>query len=156
VIDIIELSLLKKRLKTTPTQIIVFGFAALIFLGAFLLNLPIASRNGQSVGFINALFTATSSVCVTGLIVVDTGTHWTAFGQILIALLIQIGGLGIMTMSTLLALLIGRRITLKERLLIQESLNQFDLEGLVRLTRNICYTYHRIDRRNNVFSGIRT
>lgn len=138
-IYIIELSLLRKRLKTTPTQIIVIGFAILIFLGAFLLNLPIASRDGQSVGFINAFFTATSSVCVTGLVVVDTGTHWTVFGQIIIALLIQIGGLGIMTMSTLLALLIGRRITLKERLLIQESLNQFDLEGLVRLTRNIIY-----------------
>jgi len=139
VIDIIELSLLRRRLKITPTQIIVTGFAVLIFLGAFLLNLPAASRDGQPVGFVNALFTATSAVCVTGLVVVDTGTHWTVFGQVLIALLIQIGGLGIMTVSTLLALLMGRRITLKERLLIQESLNQFDLEGLVRLTRNIIY-----------------
>lgn len=138
-IDIIELSLLRRRLKITPTQIIVTGFAVLIFLGAFLLNLPAASRDGQPVGFVNALFTATSAVCVTGLVVVDTGTHWTVFGQVLIALLIQIGGLGIMTVSTLLALLMGRRITLKERLLIQESLNQFDLEGLVRLTRNIIY-----------------
>lgn len=134
---ILELSLLRKRLKITPTQLIVSSFAMLIFLGAFLLNLPAASRDNQPVGIINAVFTATSSVCVTGLIVVDTGTHWTAFGQIVIALLIQIGGLGIMTMSTMFALLLGRRITLKERLLIQESLNQFDLEGLVRLTRNI-------------------
>ncbi len=138
-IDIIELNVLRKRLKITPTQIIVTGFALLIFFGAFLLNLPVASRDGQPVGFINALFTATSSVCVTGLVVVDTGTHWTVFGQVVIALLIQIGGLGIMTLSTLFALLLGRRITLKERLLIQESLNQFDLEGLVRLTRNIIY-----------------
>ena len=137
--NIIEFGVLRKRIKITPTQIIVTGFATLILLGTLLLNLPIASRNGQPVGVINALFTATSSVCVTGLVVVDTGTHWTAFGQVIIALLIQMGGLGIMTMSTLLALLMGRRITLKERLLIQESLNQFDLEGLVRLTRNIIF-----------------
>jgi len=116
---------------------IVLGFAAIILFGGLLLNLPIASRNGQSVGFVNAIFTSTSSVCVTGLVVVDTGTHWTVFGKVVIMLLIQVGGLGFMTMSTLLALLIGRRITLKERLLIQESLNQFDLEGLVRLTKNI-------------------
>ncbi|MHB1394920.1 MAG: TrkH family potassium uptake protein [Clostridia bacterium] len=134
---IIEFSVLRRRLKITPTQLIVAGFATLIFLGAFLLNLPMASRNGLPVGFINAIFTATSAVCVTGLVVVDTGTHWTVFGQVIIVSLIQIGGLGIMTMSTLLALLIGRRITLRERLLIQESLNQFDLEGLVRLTKNI-------------------
>lgn len=138
-IVIIELSLLKRRLKTTPTQIIVIGFALLIFFGACVLNLPFSSKDGRPVGFINAFFTATSAVCVTGLVVVDTGTHWTAFGQVIIALLIQIGGLGIMTMSTLIALLMGRKITLKERLLIQESLNQFDLEGLVRLTRNIIY-----------------
>lgn len=136
-INILELFLLRKRFRITPTQLIVSSFAVMIFIGAFLLDLPIASRNNQPVGFINALFTATSSVCVTGLIVVDTGTHWTAFGQVVIALLIQIGGLGIMTMSTLFALLLGRKVTLKERLLIQESLNQFDLEGMVRLTRNI-------------------
>jgi trk system potassium uptake protein TrkH len=138
--DIIEISLLRKKFKITPTQLIVSSFAILILAGAIILNLPVSSRDGQPVGFINALFTATSSVCVTGLVVVDTGTYWTPFGQTVIALLIQIGGLGIMTMSTLFALLLGRRITLKERLLIQESLNQFDLEGLVRLTRNIILT----------------
>ncbi len=136
-ISIIEFSLLRKKLRITPTQLIVFGFVTLILLGTLILNLPMASRDGKSVGFIDALFTSTSSVCVTGLIVVDTGTHWTVLGQVIIALLIQIGGLGIMTMSTLFALLMGRRITLRERLLIQESLNQFNLEGLVRLTRNI-------------------
>ncbi len=136
-ISIIEFSVLKKRLKITPTQLIVASFATLIFVGSILLNLPIASKNAQPVGLINAIFTATSAVCVTGLVVVDTGTHWTVFGQVIIISLIQIGGLGIMTMSTMLALLVGRRITLRERLLIQESLNQFDLEGLVRLTKNI-------------------
>ncbi|HQI17247.1 MAG TPA: TrkH family potassium uptake protein, partial [Bacillota bacterium] len=121
-------------------QIIVIGFASMILVGTLLLNLPAASGNGQSVGLIDSVFTATSSVCVTGLVVVDTGTHWSVFGQVVILLLIQIGGLGFMTMSTLLALLLGRRITLKERLLIQESLNQFNLEGLVRLTKNIIVT----------------
>lgn len=116
---------------------IVFGFAVIILIGGLLLNLPVASRDGQSVGLVNSIFTSTSAVCVTGLVVVDTGTHWTVFGQVVIALLIQIGGLGFMTMSTLFALIVGRRITLKERLLIQESLNQFDLEGLVRLTKRI-------------------
>jgi len=137
VIEIIGFNIMRKKITMTPTQIIVIGFASMILAGTLLLNMPMASRNGQPVGLINALFTATSSVCVTGLVVVDTGTYWTAFGQVVILLLIQIGGLGFMTMSTLLSLLLGRRITLKERLLIQESLNQFDLEGLVRLTKNI-------------------
>jgi trk system potassium uptake protein TrkH len=113
------------------------SFAVVILIGATLLNLPIASKNGESIGFINALFTATSATCVTGLVVVDTGTYWTVFGKVVIISLIQIGGLGIMTFSTLLALLIRRKITLKERLLIQESFNQFELEGMVRLTKNI-------------------
>lgn len=145
VVNIIEFNVLRKKLKIAPTQMIVSGFAVIIFLGALLLNLPIAARNGQPIGFINAIFTATSSVCVTGLVVVDTGTYWTVFGQAVILLLIQIGGLGFMTMSTLLALLLGRKITLKERLLIQESLNRFDLEGLVRLTKNIIITTFSIE-----------
>lgn len=136
-IIIIEFRLFEKKLKITPTQLIAAGFIIMIFVGALLLNLPVASRNGQPVGFINAIFTATSAVCVTGLVVVDTGTHWTVFGQVVIILLIQVGALGFMTMSTLLALLLGRRITLKERLIMQEALNQFNLEGLVKLTKNI-------------------
>ena len=115
----------------------VLGFAFIILVGAFLLNLPIASKNGESVGVINALFTATSAVCVTGLIAVDTATHWTTFGHIVIITLIQIGGLGFMTIATLFALIAKKKINLKERLLIQESLNQFDLSGLVKLTRHV-------------------
>jgi len=154
VIKIIEFCLLRKKIKVTTAQMIVIGFAAIIFTGALILNLPIASRNGQSVGFVNALFTATSSVCVTGLVVVDTGTHWTTFGKVVIMLLIQVGGLGFMTMSTLLALLVRRRITLKERLLIQESLNQFDLEGLVRLTKNIIIVTFTIEFIGAVFFSL--
>lgn len=121
----------------TPSRILILGFAAIILLGGFLLSLPIASKNGQSLGLLDALFTSTSAVCVTGLVVVDTGTHFTQFGQFVIIALIQIGGLGIMTMSTLIALILGKRIGLKERILIQESFNQFNLSGLVRLIINV-------------------
>lgn len=123
--------------KLQPTQMMVLGFALIILIGAFLLNLPISSRSGESIGFINSLFTSTSAVCVTGLVVVDTATNWTLFGQIVIITLIQIGGLGFMTIATLFALIAKKRINLKERLLIQESLNQFDLSGLVKLTRHV-------------------
>lgn len=123
--------------KLQPTQIMVLGFAIIIFIGGILLNLPIASQNGKSVGFVDALFTATSAVSVTGLIAVDTGTHWTTFGHLVIIMLIQVGGLGFMTVATLFAFIAKKRINLKERLLIQESLNQFDLSGLVKLTRHV-------------------
>lgn len=123
-----------ERIKLDPTQVLVMGFAAVILVGALLLNLPIASQNGESLGFVDALFTATSAVCVTGLVVVDTGTHFTVFGKVVIAALIQIGGLGFMSMATLLFVLLGKKISLKERLVIQEALNQNSLAGLVRFT----------------------
>ena len=120
-----------------PAQVMVIGFGALILLGGFMLNLPIASKNGESIGFLNALFTSTSAVCVTGLVVVDTGTYWSEFGQFIIITLIQTGGLGFMTIATMFSLLTRKKINLRERLLIKESLNQGDLSGLVKLTRYI-------------------
>ncbi|RDY25607.1 Trk family potassium uptake protein [Romboutsia weinsteinii] len=120
-----------------PTQIMVMGFALVILIGGFLLNLPIATQSGESIGFLDALFTSTSAVCVTGLIVVDTSTYWSFFGQLIIITLIQIGGLGFMTIATLFALITKKKIKLRERLLIQESLNQMDLSGLVKLTRYV-------------------
>lgn len=123
--------------KMKPTQIMVLGFATIIIIGALLLNLPISTKSGESIGFLDALFTSTSSVCVTGLVVVDTATYWSMFGQIIIIGLIQIGGLGFMTATTLFALLIKKKINLRERLLLQESLNQGDLSGLVKLTRYV-------------------
>jgi trk system potassium uptake protein TrkH len=121
----------------SPSRVLVLGFALVIVTGAVLLSLPLASRNGQGLRMIDALFTATSAVCVTGLVVVDTGTHFTRFGQTVVITLIQIGGLGFMTLSTLLALVLGKKIGLKERILIQESFNQYGLSGLVRLIRNV-------------------
>jgi trk system potassium uptake protein TrkH len=127
----------KIRINLKPTQILVMGFALLIIIGSILLNLPIASNDGQSVGLINALFTSTSAVCVTGLVVVNTLQHWTIFGKVVILILIQVGGLGFMTITTTLFILLGRKIRLKERLIIQEALNQYTLSGMVRLTKNI-------------------
>lgn len=130
-----------KSIKTNndlnPSSVLAYGFIFVIILGAILLTLPIASNNGESVGFINALFTSTSAVCVTGLIVVNTATHWTLFGKIVIMSLIQIGGLGFMTMATLIAILMGKKIGLKNRILIQEALGQFTISGVVRLTIRI-------------------
>ncbi len=143
------------RLKLQSAQILVLGFIAIILVGAILLNLSIASKNGESVGFINALFTSTSAVCVTGLVVVDTGTYWTLFGQVVILILIQTGGLGFMTMATLIAFTFGKRITLKERIVMQEALNQFNLSGVVRLTKYILITTFSIEAIGAILLSIR-
>ncbi|MCX7781337.1 MAG: TrkH family potassium uptake protein [Negativicutes bacterium] len=123
--------------RLTPYQVLVLGFALLIAVGTALLMLPASSRSGQPPPFIDALFTATSAVCVTGLIVVDTGTYWSLFGQLVIIALIQAGGLGIMTLTTLAALIMGKKIRLRERLVMQEALNMVTLSGVVRLTQSI-------------------
>ncbi|WP_406678386.1 TrkH family potassium uptake protein [Moorella sp. ACPs] len=110
-----------------------------IATGTLLLALPVASETGQPVKIVDALFTATSATCVTGLITVDTPTTYSLFGEIVIMALIQTGGLGFMTLSTLVALLLGKRITLKERLVMQEALNQLTVEGVVRLSRYVLF-----------------
>jgi len=125
--------------KMSPAQILALTFLGLIILGTILLMLPWASTQ-EPLNFVEALFTATSAVCVTGLVVVDTGTRFTAFGQGVILLLIQFGGLGLMTMATMMAVMLGKRITFRERLIMQEALNQFTLEGMVRLTRYVVLT----------------
>ncbi|MCK9859623.1 TrkH family potassium uptake protein [Paenibacillus sp. ATY16] len=130
------LSFLRKS-HWSPPRILATGFAAIILLGGFLLTLPFTSRNGTTTPFIDAVFTATSATCVTGLVTVDTGSHWSIAGQIIIATLIQVGGLGFMTMSTLFAIVLRKRITLKERLIMQEALNQGSIEGIVRLIRKV-------------------
>ncbi|WP_047014017.1 TrkH family potassium uptake protein [Paenibacillus sp. IHB B 3415] len=124
-------------LKLAPPQILVLGFAAVIMIGTLLLMLPVSSVAGEPLHFMDALFTATSAACVTGLAVVDTGTHLTGFGQAVILVLIQIGGLGFMTMATLFALVFKRRISLRDRLILQEAMNQSSMEGIVRLIRKV-------------------
>lgn len=131
-----------KKIHLNPTQILVLGFLGLIIIGTTLLNIPFASKAGadgirHSIGVVDALFTATSAVCVTGLVVVNTMEHWSIFGKTVIIVLIQIGGLGFMTLATTFFMLLGRKIGLRERLVIQEALNQNAISGMVRLTINI-------------------
>lgn len=123
--------------RLSKVQTIALGFFLIIGTGTLLLMLPIASRSGQSTGLLNALFTATSSTCVTGLVVVDTYTNWTLFGQVVILLLIQTGGLGFITIGVFFSIFLKRRIGLKERNLIQESVNTLQIGGAVRLVKKI-------------------
>ena len=130
-------SVTKPRIGAPSPFIIVYGFLGAIALGTLLLALPVSSRSGDFTSFTNALFTATSAVCVTGHVVVDTGTYWSSFGQAVILLLIQIGGFGFMTSATLFLLLLGRKIGLRERLLIGESLSHQRLGGVLGIVRRI-------------------
>lgn len=124
-------------LSATPSQILVTGFIIIILIGTVLLMMPAAVQPDQETNFLTALFTSTSAVCVNGLVVVDTGTHWSVWGHVIILFLIQIGGLGFMTMATFFALLTGRRIGLRQRLIMQESLNQTNVAGIVRLAKYV-------------------
>lgn len=144
-----------KTLQLDPPKVLALGFASLIFIGALLLNLPIATKTGESIGFINALFTSASAVCVTGLVVVNTGEFWSLFGQIVIIVLIQMGGLGFMTMATIGALIIGKKITLKERLVIKEQLNQETMSGLVKLTKYVILSTFAIELVGAIFLSTR-
>ena len=119
----------------SPTQSIAVVFAAIILLGALLLTLPAASRDGVSCGFRPALFTATSATCVTGLVLYDTWSQWSAFGQIVILCMIEIGGLGFMTAASLVILLFRRKVGLKQRLLMAQALSVNDMESVVKLQK---------------------
>jgi trk system potassium uptake protein TrkH len=132
-----SINALKRKNMLTPVQILAIGFAIVIFVGAVLLSLPIASQSGEITPFIDCIFTSTTSVCVTGLVTVDTGTHWTYFGKTVIMFLIQIGGLGFMSVATLVFFFLGKRITLSERLVMQEAMNVNSLQGLVRMVKYV-------------------
>ncbi|GII82361.1 potassium transporter Trk [Sphaerisporangium siamense] len=118
-----------------PAQVIVTGFAAVALIGSALLALPIATESGESAGWLTALFTATSAVCVTGLVVVDTATHWSMFGEWVVAGLVQVGGIGIMTLATLFTVLVAGRLGLRARIFAQaetKTLNMTDVRRVVR------------------------
>ena len=123
--------------KLTSFRIIVFGFAAVILIGALLLMTPFASKSGQPTDFLTALFTSTSAVCVTGLVVVDTGTYWSLFGRVVIISLIQIGGIGVVTVAAAISLAAGRRIGLMQRSVMSDSVSAPHIGGIVQLTRFI-------------------
>ena len=122
----------KKHLSSA--QIILAGFAFVILLGAWLLMLPISSRSGTWTPFLDTLFTSTSAVCVTGLVLYDTATHWTLFGQIVILTLIQIGGMGVITVAASIAMFSGRKITLSQRSTMQDAISAHQVGGVVRFT----------------------
>ncbi|MBO5303805.1 MAG: Trk family potassium uptake protein [Lachnospiraceae bacterium] len=121
--------------KLSGPQLIARGFLLIILIGTVLLMLPVSAKSGECTPFLSALFTATSATCVTGLIVVDTFSHWSTFGQIIIITLIQIGGLGFISIGATASILLGKKIGLKERGLIQESFNVIEIRGMVRLTK---------------------
>ncbi len=128
---------LRGKHSISQTQYIAYGFFLLIVLGTCLLMLPFASRDGQSIGFVNALFTATSASCVTGLVAADTWSQWNLFGQLVIICLIQIGGLGFVTIGVFVSIILRRKIGLKQRGLLQESTSALHIGGIVKLTKKI-------------------
>ena len=131
--------IIHRRRRLSSFQIIILGFAGVILMGSLLLMLPIATITGCVTPFNEALFTATSAVCVTGLIIQDTGSYWSGFGQAVILTLIQIGGLGVITVAASFALLSGRKISLMQRSTMQDAISAPNVGGIVRLTRFILW-----------------
>ena len=125
----------KKTLKLKPMQAIALSFVGIILLGATLLCLPVASRSGVSCGFLPALFTATSATCVTGLVLFDTWTQWSGFGQIVILCMIELGGLGFMSMASLVVFVLHRKVGLKQRMLMAQALSVDEMDSVVRLQK---------------------
>ena len=128
-----------KRIRFTTTQIILLSFLLVILIGSVLLALPISSTNGIAVPYIDALFTATTSTCVTGLVTLPTFSTWSVFGQIVILILIQVGGLGVITIMTGLMLLLNRKLGISDRLLIQDAFNLNTMSGLVKFVKNVLF-----------------
>lgn len=124
----------KVRKKLSSAQIIILGFAGVILFGSLLLMLPFATADGNGASFADAVFTATSAVCVTGLVVQDTATYWSWFGQMVILLMIQVGGMGIITVAVIIEIISGKRISLKQRSTMQEAISAHKVGGIVRLT----------------------
>lgn len=135
--NILTKKLYQVRSHLTQTQFIAYGFIGIILTGTLLLMLPISSKSGTVSPFLNCLFTATSASCVTGLVVYDTWSHWSLFGQIVIITMIQIGGLGFITIGVFLSIVLRRKIGLKERGLMQESVNTLQIGGMVKLAKKI-------------------
>ncbi len=127
----------KRNFQMSPTRIIAIVFAAIILVGTLLLSLPVASRSGQSCGIRPALFTATSATCVTGLVLFDTWTQWSGFGQVVIITLIELGGLGFMSAAAIVVFLLRKKVGLKQRLLMAQALSLNDMQGVVHLQKTV-------------------
>ena len=123
-----------KSTRVSPARVVIFAFLLLILLGTVLLMLPFSTREWGGASFTDALFTATSATCVTGLVVHDTATYWSQFGQLVILFLIQVGGMGVVTMAVAIFIFSGKRIGLKQRWVMQESISAPQVGGIVRMT----------------------
>ena len=132
-----EKSVRKRRKSLSTSKIAVLVFAAVIILGTVLLMLPVSSRNGECCGFKTALFTATSSTCVTGLVLADTWSQWSGVGQFVIIAMIEIGGLGFMSLASFIFVLARKKVGFQQRMLIAESINSDGNGGVVRIQRNL-------------------
>ena len=141
--------------KLSPTQFVVLSFAVVISMGVLLLSLPISNHQKVFTPIVDTLFTATSAVCVTGLVTLETGTYFTMFGQFVILMLIQIGGLGLMTFTTMMFVVLGRRISLRDRMLIAEQFNQNQLSGAIKLVLSIATLTGVIELIGALFLSIR-
>lgn len=148
---------MKKKIKRglTPTQVIALGFLVIILIGTLLLSLPLSSRTKEFTPFVNALFTATSATCVTGLIAYDTYTHWSLFGQLVIITLIQIGGIGFMSVALSFAIIRKKKIGLKDRNLMQEAIAAPQLGGIVKLTKLVILGTFIIEFIGSIFFAFR-
>ena len=129
----------KSRKRLSPTQTIAITFATIILVGTMLLMLPISSRSGESCQFLPALFTATSSTCVTGLVMFDTWTQWSGFGQAVILAMIEIGGLGFMTAASLVVFVLRKKVGLKQRMVMAQALSVSDMDSVVKLQKYVLY-----------------
>lgn len=144
-----------KKKSLSQAQIMALGFLSIILIGAFILMLPISSKNNEVTDFLSALFTSTSATCVTGLVVFDTFTHWSVFGQIVILCLIQIGGLGFFTIGVRLTMFLRRKISLSQRGMLQESINTLKLSGILKLVKKIVWGTFLIEGSGAILLSIR-
>ncbi|MCM3568499.1 TrkH family potassium uptake protein [Neobacillus mesonae] len=142
-------------MQLNPAHILILGFIALIFIGTCLFMIPAATKDRHHLSLIDALFEATSAVCVTGLGVVDTGTTFTLFGQIVLLLLVQLGGWGFMTSGILIFILLGKKIGFKQRLLLQESMNTFSMQGIIKLVQRVIIITLLVEAVGAIFLAIR-
>lgn len=131
--------MIRRHIDMNPVRILALGFALVILIGGIILSLPIATQSGEATPFIDSFFTSTSAVCVTGLITVDTGTHWNLFGKTVVISLIQIGGLGFMSFTSITAVFLGKKLGLKDRLIMQEAYNAMNLQGIIRMVRYVVF-----------------
>ena len=129
--------MIRKKFSFSTTQIILLSFLATIIFGSILLALPISSASGMAVPYLDALFTATTATCVTGLVTLPTVSSWSVFGQAVILLLIQIGGLGIITIMSGVMLLLNKKMGIGDRLLIQDAFNLNTMSGLAKFVKNV-------------------